>query len=174
LNLDSISFLLRPEPDRPTPKIRKLGFLARKMALCPNFNNNCIVITKQMSIFAVDKMGEIKGVQAFYKLKVKGICLLDRYYDEIKTNPSYKSSYIRILSNMESVANKVLLPKTKFRPLLPKSQPKQYEFKYGDLRIYVIDYKGGKLIIDGGFKNSQDSDIKAFRSLVKTFNETLD
>lgn len=127
-----------------------------------------------MPIFAVHKMEEIKGRDTFYKLSVNGVCLLDSYYERIKLNPSYKSSFIRILSNMESMANGLLLPKTKFRPLFPKSKPKEYEFKYGDLRIYLIDYQGGKLLIDGGFKNSQDADINAFRSIVKTFNETSD
>lgn len=127
-----------------------------------------------MPTFAVQKMEEVKGRDTFYKLSVNGVCLLDRFYENIKHIPKYKSSFIRILSNMESVANGIKLAGEKYHPLSPRSSPREWEFKYGDLRIYLIDYKGGKLIFDGGYKNSQDSDINSFRSLLKNFNETSD
>ena len=42
---------------------------------------------------------------------------------------------------------------------------KEYEFKNGDLRVYAIKDFNGKIIILGGYKNTQQTDINRFRSL---------
>lgn len=128
-----------------------------------------------MPIFAIQKMEEIKGKQTFYKLSVDSVCLLDDFYQTIESNPQYLSEFIGILSRMECVANNQLLPKNLFRPIVPKShgEVKEYEFKSKNLRVYSISREGGKIVICGGYKNSQKADIRWFQSLKKQYIESL-
>ncbi|AGY54852.1 hypothetical protein BRDCF_p2225 [Bacteroidales bacterium CF] len=67
---------------------------------------------------------------------------------------------------MEEVANLRSLPRTKFRELKGvKGKIKEYEFKSEHLRVYAIKQPNCKLIVMCGYKNTQDEDIKKFRSL---------
>lgn len=125
-----------------------------------------------MPIFAVRKMDEIKGMQqVFYKLTVDGVCLLDDFENDIKSNPPYYKEFKKILSRMECVANGQSLPGTQFKPINSRElhHVREYEFKSEHLRIYAIKSEGGKTIVCGGFKNTQLSDIRRFQSLKTQF-----
>lgn len=67
---------------------------------------------------------------------------------------------------MDGVANLNSVSEEKFKDITPSGDKiKEYEFKSGDLRVYGIKIPNGKLIVLGGFKNQQNSDITKFRSL---------
>lgn len=124
-----------------------------------------------MSIFATKSMEEIKGVlQTFDKLVVDNICLLDKFESEIKENKQYVSEYQHILLYMNSVANGQSLPESKFREIKGKNNIlKRYEFKSKHLRVYAFKNKNGKIIVIGGYKNTQKLDIAKLNKLAHEF-----
>lgn len=125
-----------------------------------------------MSKFALEKIDLIKGKQVFNKLLVDGVAPFDRFTEELEEQ--YKNELGAIYYLMEEVANLQSLPKTKFRELKGgKGDVKEYEFKSKHLRVYAIHQKNGKIVVMGGYKNSQDKDISAFRSLKKQYIESL-
>ncbi len=80
-----------------------------------------------------------------------------------------------MLSYMQFIAENRTLPQTKFRELKgSKDGVKEYEFKSKHLRVYAIQQKGGKIIVLCGFKNSQEKDIRRFRSMKEELIEALD
>jgi putative component of toxin-antitoxin plasmid stabilization module len=87
----------------------------------------------------------------------------------------YESELLTLNARMDLVANLERLPKQKFRDLTPaKEQVKEYEFKTKHLRLYVIHIeKTGKVVVLGGYKNTQKKDIRGFRSLKKQYLKTL-
>ena len=128
-----------------------------------------------MHIFALRLMDEIRGKQKFYKLIVDGVSLLDEFEFEISTNPKYFSLFRKVLTLMELIANNQTLPGEKFKTLRSVSwhQVKEYEFKSGPLRVYAFNIEGGKIVVCGGYKNSQKTDIRKFQSLKRQYVESL-
>lgn len=124
-----------------------------------------------MRTFATENMEEVKGSrQTFEKLSVNGICLLDMFEEEIKRNPQYFSEYKTILTYMNFVANGDTLPEPKFRIIKGgEGRVKEYEFKSKHLRVYACSQTGGKVIVMGGYKTDQKSDIRQLHGLVKEF-----
>lgn len=76
---------------------------------------------------------------------------------------------------MDSVANMKSLPHSKFHPLDTNNADgyREYEFKTKHLRVYVIKQHGGKIIVMGGYKNSQKRDIASFRALKKQYLDSI-
>jgi hypothetical protein len=125
-----------------------------------------------MTKFALKKIEAINGRQTFFQLEINGVGQLDEYEKEVIGR--YKSDFKSILSLMQMVANNKLLSKLKFRNVTPdKEMVAEYEFKWGDLRVYAIATFGGKIIVLGGFKNQQDKDYRRFRSLKKQYLNSL-
>lgn len=124
-----------------------------------------------MKEYSLNKIEEIDGKQVFYKLEVGGECQFDEYVKEIEKEGQYVEEYYSLIANMEDVANNNLLPKTKFRDitLSKKDKVKEYEFKTKHLRVYVIKNDAGKLVLLGGYKNSQKKDINKFRALKDSY-----
>ncbi len=103
---------------------------------------------------------EIKGQLTEFEQSLKGT----NYEIELKTILAYMS----FLSNLNG------LPKTKFKDITPdKEEVKEYEFKSKHLRIYCIKKPNGKIVILGGYKNNQPSDIIKFRSLKQQYLKSL-
>lgn len=122
-----------------------------------------------MSKFALHNIETIKGKQLFFQLEINGEKQLDIFENEL-IGTTYDGEFKTILTLMEFVANNRTLPKNKFRDITPKKEiVKEYEFKTKHLRIYTIHKPGGKIIVLGGFKNNQKSDINLFRSIKKQF-----
>ena len=124
-----------------------------------------------MRIFAKQIMEEVSGKQqTFEKLSIDGTCLLDLFEIEIKPNKQLYSEYKTILAYMSLMANGLSLPQAKFREIKGGNLPrKQYEFKSKHLRIYALDNNQGKLIILGGYKTSQEKDIKQLNIIAKEY-----
>ncbi len=124
-----------------------------------------------MKEYSLNKIEEIDGKQVFYKLEIGGVCQFDEYVNEIIRDGQYIDEYASLIANMEDIANLKLLPKTKFRDitLSKKDKVKEYEFKTKHLRVYAIKNDAGKLILLGGYKNSQKKDINKFRALKDSY-----
>ena len=126
-----------------------------------------------MRIFATEIIETIKGKQVFEKLLVDGICLLDEFEAAIKDNPQYTSELKTLFAYMDFVANGISLPKTKFREIKgDKIITKRYELKSKHLRVYLFNQPGSKMVVMGGYKNTQEADIRQFNSIVKEFTST--
>ena len=125
-----------------------------------------------MSKFALEEIDSIRGKQIFSKLIMDGICLFDEFASKLEEQ--YKSELDAIGYYMEAVANLQSLPDTKFRELKGgKGDVKEYEFKSRHFRVYVMQQKGGKIIVIGGYKNNQSKDILSFRSIKKQFLDSF-
>lgn len=124
-----------------------------------------------MKKFTLNKITEIIGKSNIFKLFVGDKCQFDDFEAEVYENGQYIEEIASIYALMEDVANNRLLPKTKFRDITPSSKEKvkEYEFKSKHLRVYAIKFKDGKVIVLGGYKNTQKKDIVKFRSVKKAF-----
>ncbi len=127
-----------------------------------------------MSKFALKTLEEIHGKQNFEKLVVNDKCLFEEFEQEIQKSGRYSNELAMLFSYMEFIANGKTLPYTKFKDITPKKeQEKEYEFKTKHLRVYAIKKKNGKIIIMGGYKNSQKKDISKFRSIKEEYIKSL-
>lgn len=124
--------------------------------------------------FQLRKLNQIKGKNPFYALIKDGECEFDRFCEKMNNSDQYQSELKSIFANMDLVANQISLPKTKFRDITPAKEPiKEHEFKTKNLRVYAFQEKGtGKIIVCGGTKGTQKSDIRHFRQLKKQYLNT--
>lgn len=124
-----------------------------------------------MSIFTLEEIKAVQGKYKFFKLVKDGVCEFDSFEHEIEKTTSYLSELRTVYAYFDLVANLHSLPHTKFKDITPnKEVVKEYEFKTKHLRIYAIHEKEtGKVIICAGKKNSQESDIKHFRAIKKSY-----
>ncbi len=128
-----------------------------------------------MKKYTLNKISEIDGFQSIFKLDIDGKCQFDEFENEINANGQYNEELNSLYSLIEDVANNKLLPKTKFRDITnnKKDRIKEYEFKTKHLRVYAIKTNEGKVVILGGYKNSQAKDINKFRNIKKTYSQNL-
>ncbi|MBP8944806.1 MAG: hypothetical protein KBG25_02705 [Paludibacteraceae bacterium] len=123
-----------------------------------------------MRKFATKIFETVKGKQVFEKLLVDDICLIDEFENEIRQKKQYISELTTIFSYMDLLANGSSLPNTKFREIKGiKSAVKRYEFKSKHLRVYAFNIPGGKMVVMGGYKNTQEADIRSFHSIVDEY-----
>ncbi len=127
-----------------------------------------------MSIFVLNKITEIEGKIAFYKLFVDNVCEFDRFIEECKKDGNLKSELITIQVRMQQVSELKTLPQEKHKDITPKNDlVKEYEIKTKHLRIYMFhDKENGRLVVTGGKKTSQKSDIRHFRNIKKAYYKT--
>lgn len=136
-----------------------------------------------MSKFVTKVIGNIKGRQRFEQLVI-----LSEQVDIGKINPEsqngiwddyeneleekYRGSFRGLEAIMNRIANLETVPKAKFRDITPSGEiVKEFEVKYQDLRAFGIKMPNGRLMILGGYKNSQDADISKFRGLKRKYLE---
>jgi hypothetical protein len=144
-----------------------------------------------MPKFDLKKIVAVKGAYPFYQLTIdnevdfsdckteeekndKKEGVLDLYEKTLEKR--YKKDMVQIYNTMERVANNEHVSGEKYHELedRPKNDPyKDYELKHGDLRVYAIKNDVGKIIIFGGFKNSQKKDIRKMRSLKLNYFNSL-
>ena len=123
-----------------------------------------------MRTFATSIIEAIHGKQTFEKLSVDGVCFIDELEAEIKSGGQYYSEFKTILAYMDFVANGKTLPKTIFREITSGNiQTKRYEFKSKHLRIYAFNKPNGKIVVLGGYKKTQEKDIKKLNAIVKEY-----
>lgn len=125
-----------------------------------------------MPKFALRKIQAINGKQqGFDELTIDNIGQLEAFSEKITER--YGSELDAIFLYMQRVADGDSLPANKFKDVTPqKEKVKEYEFKSKHLRVYAIKKENGKIVILGGYKNTQAEDFKTFRSLKKQYLES--
>lgn len=116
--------------------------------------------------FDMVKCSEFK----YYKLIINGKCQFDDFINDVSCNAIEKSNMKRILSFMEHFSSNLLLPKTKFNSIKGVGRSDVFEFKNGNLRVYVIKQTPDMYIILGGYKKNQSKDIENLKNRIKNFN----
>jgi hypothetical protein len=125
-----------------------------------------------MPIFALKPIESIKGKQKFYKLFKDDQCEFDKFCKELGKDNTYKSELNTLYSYMNYISNLASLPNTKFKPISKgkNEQFREYELKSKNLRIYLFHEENtGKIVVFGGTKNTQESDIKHFRKIKEEY-----
>lgn len=104
-----------------------------------------------------------------YKLLINERCNIDLFDKQIKEEGRHVEDLQSTYSIIEKACNLIMLPKGMFRVIQAGNLPFQiYEAKRGVIRIYMIKLeKTGKIILAGGMKDDQESDIKSLKKLVK-------
>lgn len=128
-----------------------------------------------MTTFVLKKLEAVIGKQQFFELVVDGSSQFDHYCLEIKDNKQYYSELLKIFTLMNQVSQLKMLPQTKFKDITPtKETVKEYEIKSKHLRVYVFHLeKTGKIVVYGGYKNTQKDDISKFRSYKSRYLKRL-
>jgi putative component of toxin-antitoxin plasmid stabilization module len=125
-----------------------------------------------MTKFALKRLEAVNCNQIVDKLIINDRCQFDDFEAEARRNNIYENEIGMIYSYLEYISNGSTLPNKHFRDITPvKQKVKEYEFKTKNLRVYAIKQTNGKIIIFGGYKNSQKKDIKQFRAIKKRFLE---
>ena len=127
-----------------------------------------------MSIFALIPFREVCGEVPFFKLVVNGICPIDVFWSEIEMQGNLNGQLINAMAIMDRVAQGLPLPRNKYKNITSSKDPfNLFEVKTRDLRIYLFRKSNGAIVVLGGKKSSQRSDIKRFRNLVYKFQSSM-
>ena len=126
-----------------------------------------------MSAFALERIESIKGKLKVYKLTVDKKCEFDRFCESLERQGK-NDVIIRLHATLDSYANRISLPDTKFRDLSkPKLDTvKEYEIKAGKYRLYLFKVPNGATVVLGGIKANQKKDLKRFRSIKSNYINT--
>lgn len=129
-----------------------------------------------MGNFSLKEIDEIEGKRIIYKMSIDGNCLFEQFENEIEEVGQYEEELASIFAHIEDFSNQVMLPKTKYRILnkgIKKDRIKEYEFKSKHLRVYGIKASTGSIIILGGYKTTQKSDINRLKKIKTEYIKTL-
>ena len=119
-----------------------------------------------MARFELKRLEVVDGIQSFEKLVVDGIDLLEEF--ERSLEDRYRSEMRTIYAWMQMVADVKPVPGTVYHAISDgKDGVREYEFKSKHLRVYAFAKTDGKIVVLGGKKNRQKSDIRRFRSFKK-------
>ncbi len=127
-----------------------------------------------MSIFDLRKVEAIRARELVYELVVNQESVLDLFEKKL-VGTTYATEYASILKYIEYAANGNSLPATKMRMYGRRGlgEVSEFEFKSKHLRVWAIQQPFGKIIVLGGFKNSQDKDQRKFWELKQQYLTAL-
>jgi hypothetical protein len=126
-----------------------------------------------MAKFATIALQGIRAREKVEQLVVDDIAQLDQFEKQL-VGTTYEGEYKVLLRYIEHLANGNRLPEKKFRLLKGVTDGiPEFELKSKHLRIYGMQLPSRKLVLYGGFKNTQDHDITQFRSLKKRYLEGI-
>jgi putative component of toxin-antitoxin plasmid stabilization module len=128
-----------------------------------------------MAKFALKEISEITGKVKFFKLLNENVCEFDTFWNEILNEGNLKSELNTIQARMQLVSDLKSMPKEKFKDITPAGDAiKEYEIKTPNLRVYIFhEHLKGRIVVCGGKKGSQASDIKHFRNIKKEYFKSL-
>lgn len=117
--------------------------------------------------FALKEIKEISGKLKIFKLLVDGSCAFDDFEKAIDEEGNLASELRTIITRLHEIAELKSLPQNKFKDITPRNdRNKEYEIKTHHLRLYLFhDKNTGRVIVCGGKKGTQKSDIKHFRKI---------
>lgn len=106
-----------------------------------------------------------------FDLYINGNCVFDEFYQKIWDEGNLTKYLHAALQIIEASANGLRLPETKFKLIKQKGLPcRLYEAKKNDIRLYFFhDEKTGRIIITGGKKSTQMTDITKVINIVKDY-----
>ena len=128
-------------------------------------------------MFAVEKLEAVRdtGKVLFFKLIKDGECWFDNFYEELSRDAKHASELRTILSFMDYMAEtNSMLPATIFNSIKQGKTVVGYEFKKNDLRVYCLKPASNVVIVFGGYKKNQKSDIKNFQVIVEEVKDELE
>lgn len=108
-------------------------------------------------------------VYEFLEAAVEGKYLFQEFAQDTGRSLRDKKNLASIFSYMDCLSPSTLLPKTKFRQIKGISRKDVYEFKKGDIRVYVIMKKPSVFVVLGAYKGTQPKDIKRIDKLFADF-----
>jgi hypothetical protein len=130
-----------------------------------------------MSIFTTQEIKDYSGKQKVYKLSRDGKCFLDQFTEEIKKDNNLKPELGNLVAIVKEVAKdpNLNLPKSKYRKEnIGKKMPfTVYAAKSKHLRLYMFTDPSGMVIVLGGKKTDQPSDLKRIETIVKEYSEYI-
>ncbi len=128
-----------------------------------------------MPIFTLKSIPEIQGKIEFYYLIIDGVNNYKEFEDQIIREGTYEKELVTIQARLQEMADRKHLPQNKCRNITPqKEKVPEIEIKTTNLRVYIIHEKHkGRIILYEGKKNTQDKDIRKFRSLKKLYLNQL-
>ena len=124
-----------------------------------------------MPKFALIRIEQVKGKINFFKLVIDGTCEFDKFCQELDRAETKKALF-SIYATMESVANLIRPPGTRFKELKGRKindNVKDYEIKKDAFRVYLFKDEAGNVIVFGSSKNNQKEDIARLRRLKEEF-----
>lgn len=139
-----------------------------------------------MTKFVIKRIEEVQGKQRFDQLVILPDSRNSTGIDsnnlvgewdgyENRLEERYRPSFRGLLAIMNRIANLESVPKEKFKDITPSGETvKEFEIKFQDLRAYGIKMPNGRLMILGGYKNSQKADISKFRGLKRKYLEFVE
>lgn len=128
-----------------------------------------------MTKFALEEILEITGKVKFFKLLNDDNCEFDTFLNSIKNEGNLITELNTIQTRMQLVSEMKPMPREKFKDITPSGEAvKEYEIKTPNLRVYLFhEYLKGRIVVCGGKKGSQSSDIKHFRNVKKEYFKSL-
>lgn len=128
---------------------------------------------QNIPIFEAREISAVKGRIPVKQLSINGIGQLDAFEADLK-DTTYLPEYRTLLAYINFYAENGTLPSNKMKDITPQKETvKEYEFRTKHLRIYAVHGEAGKLILLCGYKNSQDKDIRKFRSLKERYFQSV-
>lgn len=112
----------------------------------------------------------------FYKLLIDDECQFDEFVKQVEKVKSDKSSFAGIIALMDNYSPYQLMPRTKFRQIEAANKSERhdlYEFKKNNLRVYVILQCPNVYVAMGGYKATQEKDIRRLKKNTSDFPETF-
>lgn len=106
----------------------------------------------------------------FQEVAVNGKFLLQEFINNLKDKQKDMKKLYSIYGYMDQFSPHCLLPKTKFRSVEGRQCKNLFEFKKGDIRVYVILKKPSVFVILGAYKGTQNHDYRNIDKLFKDFN----
>lgn len=103
----------------------------------------------------------------YLEVSVNGKYLFQEFLDGLNGIKD-KKKLISIYTYMDLLSS-ALLPRTKFRKINGLKRNDVYEFKKNDIRVYVLKKTPKMFVVLGGYKGTQDKDIKRIDDLFNDF-----
>lgn len=123
-----------------------------------------------MRSFVLEEFLLVKGPVRFYKLRIDGWSPLDEFWAEIQREGNLAKQLNSAVAIMERVSANQRLPANKYKKVSgPGAAVNEYEIKTKDLRIYLFRLPGGAVLVWGGKKSTQRSDLNRFRNIKEEY-----
>jgi len=122
--------------------------------------------------FAIEHIEEFETNQSVNKLIRNGKCFFDQFIEEIRNDNNLFPELGDLYAIIVDVANNKLLPQTRYKKIYVNKKLKYhpYEAKSKHLRLYMFHEKGtGQIIVFGGKKTNQKTDIERLERLIKEY-----